>query len=370
MKRVALIAAALVFVIVGARADEGDRRLCTLDRHQQQQSIDAYANIHPVFVDRRCINCHGGVNPLVAKGGHLGGVIPKEESQQCAGCHNRARAPWQLAKSVFVGKSPSDLCECFQRTMTTEEFLQHASDDALGFIAVAFAGTRGLNGAGEAEYEEVTGKVFRPEPVKASTFDVFEKNAHAWVAALGSFQKPPGCGCRPLRYQLVMKHSVNWDERIAKTHHDAKAVDAEVVFDLVVSNGLFAAEATVPRTLTQNVGAPGAACKSTAEWTETWDVNGEFVRDGAAARITLTTERATPLSGFITCVTPKRTVTVPVPPGTTGSQGGTVEFEMPARIDEPKSIEFQLPGPSGRSKSAMVAVFRESQADGSPQPAK
>lgn len=360
-----LIAAAFAFVAATiAHADESDRRICTLDRQQQQQSIDAYAKIHPVFIDRRCSNCHGAVNPYVAQGAHLGDVIPKGEAQQCAGCHNPAKAPWQLANSEFVGKSPADLCEFFQRTMATEEFLQHASDDALGFIAVAFGGTRGLNGAGEAEYEEATGRVFRPEPVKASTFGVFETNAHAWIAALGSFQKPPSCGCRPLRYQLVMKHAVNWDERIVKTHHVAKEGEAEVVFDLVVSNGLFAAEATVPRTAVQNVGAPGATCKSTAEWTETWDVDGEFVEDGATARITLITERATPLSGFITCVTPERTMTQRLPPGSTGSGSGTMKFEMPARIDEPKSIEFQLPGPSGKSKSAAVFVFREAATGG------
>jgi len=59
-----------------------DKTMCPLSEKQEQEAIEASHHLAAVFREPRCLNCHGGVNPFVEGGGHVGGIININETLQ------------------------------------------------------------------------------------------------------------------------------------------------------------------------------------------------------------------------------------------------------------------------------------------------
>ncbi len=330
--------------------------ICPLGTRETERAMEKFALISPVFHDRRCENCHGAVNPFTEEGGHLGGVM--EADADCAECHDPAKAPWRLASSAFHGETDAEHCEHFQQTMLAEEFVRHISDDDLGFIPVAFQGTRGLNDYGKSIFEEASGRTFVREPVGHGSFSTFEANAHGWAEALRmKFRKIGSCGCKPVKYRLIVRHGAVIDETISDAEVDYVVPDPPVVFDLVVSNGLFAAEAAAPREVSGEIETPQGGCVSEAKWTDIWNVNGEFVDDETQVRFRFLPERDG-ATGTVTCTFDGKTVTVPAQIPFPPSEW-TDYFTMPARVGEPARFDYELPGLSAASGGKVEFIFEK-----------
>ena len=48
---------------------------CPLSGAQKKKAVKAFEAMMPVFRHPQCSNCHGGIDPSKAEGGHLGGKI-------------------------------------------------------------------------------------------------------------------------------------------------------------------------------------------------------------------------------------------------------------------------------------------------------
>jgi hypothetical protein len=178
---------------------------CPLTRAQEQTAIDAFDELLPVILHPRCFNCHGGVEPGKADGGHLGGVVrldpnaadPRTPCQECHGGLPKWDTP--VDRMFFTDKDGRDLCMLFKATEASgAEFVRHIENDKGGvmFTVTAFKGDRGLNALGEVMVEEQTGVPFAPEP-PPGTHAEFTAKAQAWADAMGPAWRVPGdCGCK------------------------------------------------------------------------------------------------------------------------------------------------------------------------------
>jgi hypothetical protein len=73
-----------------------------------------------------------------------------------------------------------------------------------GFIKVAFAGTRGLNGVGIDAYEDSTGASYADKPILSPSHGAMVGIVREWLAAQrNAYSRNTACGCRPFRYSLT-----------------------------------------------------------------------------------------------------------------------------------------------------------------------
>ncbi len=199
--------------------------VCPLTEEQTQKSIDAFAELAPIFREPRCINCHGAVNPFDPNNGeHEGGNFPPQDRDatddqgqpkvKCYSCHD-AFKKWELAPDpmFFVGKDDEALCEQMKEMFTRAQtgpvsFMGHMKKDNEGtqFIEVAFLGNRGMT--------EETLKPDTDEPPPGWTHEKMIQLAQKWVDAQGGrFHGDPSCGCKKKHYalQLDYKQILNID---------------------------------------------------------------------------------------------------------------------------------------------------------------
>jgi mono/diheme cytochrome c family protein len=306
-------------------------------------AMKTYLSAEPPMTDREAIR-----DVL-----ELGGIKDLVEAQ-CAACHKNQPAPWGLASSLWAGKSPEQLCEFIQATMDPSDFLNHVTEDRLGFVQTGFAGTRGLTPAGQAILKEQTGRDYVPEPVKAMSASAFTTAANDWIDALGGrFHKPPSCGCSVQKYRLNVKGETD-------IHVQGGAGSSKSKLDRTMDmafgkDGTFSGPAlTTPVTISNKMNAGGTACTLDMILDQTLKINGRV--DEAAGRMSVTTTvsgQSRPAQ--MTCTVPGRVIRSPVPATTSDPQTRT--FEMPAQVDEPGQFEVSF-GPNGSVSLELRVVPR------------
>lgn len=102
-----------------------------------------FQKLVPVLKHDRCMNCHGGTDPLTGRN-HGGGVVDLNEIQ-CSNCHDDDWGDHIAPADVwFVGKDAEALCAQLSRAVMVAgvgDFLRHLAEDKP--IAHAFAGRMG-----------------------------------------------------------------------------------------------------------------------------------------------------------------------------------------------------------------------------------
>lgn len=184
---------------------------CPLTPTQERAAVLAFEEMIPVIRHPRCMNCHGGVNPLVpyAQGGHMGGFIdttkiPHSSVQTiravCAECHTELPV-WDTpgAPMLWVGKSDKQICMQFKRlSIDPADFIAHITDDRGGvaFIDAAFKGERALDDASKDIPGDDYGKPFKVDP-PPGTHNDFIGQGTRWASTVGpkGWNATPDCGC-------------------------------------------------------------------------------------------------------------------------------------------------------------------------------
>ena len=170
----------------------------------------AFEEMTPVIRHPRCINCHGGVNPLVpyAQGGHIGGFIdttqiPHSSVQTirkvCEECHVQLPG-WDTPgpPMFWVGKSSKEICMQFKRLSNDPaDFIGHITNEHGGtqFIEAAFKGERALDDDSK-EYGAKYGKPFTVDPPPGTHQDLIRQGTN-WANGVGptGWNATPDCGC-------------------------------------------------------------------------------------------------------------------------------------------------------------------------------
>ena len=253
--RVATVAAILAFSSVTfSQVNPLDKKstskdaICPLSDSQTQKSIDAFAKMVPTFTQEpRCVNCHGGVNPLVddptqspsdpsaARFEHGPGKV---EANGCASCHSnmplksdgKTESKWQLAtqEHFFLGKDAKTLCKQMRSVFVQgADFIQHFIDDNgnSNFTETAFLGTRGLNDQGQSHVTD-----YKPEPPLHITQGGLIQLGKDWIAAMGGeFKGDVECGCEPVHYTLRIS-AENVHIGFVKAHNVMAPIEVPITF--------------------------------------------------------------------------------------------------------------------------------------------
>lgn len=183
----------------------GNGPSCPLSLAEQVKSVNAFAQMMPVFRHPRCINCHGGVDPISEKHPGADQVERDKGNEQCQQCHDELEG-WRVPGEpmFFVGKSDKEICLQMKRFEPTgESFVEHIRNDHNGtqLIAAAFKGDRAL-GEGLKDY----GLVVEKPP---GTQGELTEKARKWVKAMGGqFVGSPECGC--VKPSIDLKMTSDW----------------------------------------------------------------------------------------------------------------------------------------------------------------
>jgi len=193
------------------RPNRGSAPACPLTSSQERAAVLAFEEMMPVIRHPRCINCHGGVNPLVpyAQGGHMGGFIdttqiPHSSVQTiravCQECHVQLPG-WDTPgpPMLWVGKSSKQICMQFKRLSNDPaDFIGHITNEHGGtqFIEAAFKGERALDEASKDMPGDDYGKPFKVEPPPGTHNDLIRQGTD-WANTVGSigWNATPDCGC-------------------------------------------------------------------------------------------------------------------------------------------------------------------------------
>jgi hypothetical protein len=247
-------AAALLVSISQSAAQQSEisQLVCTLSDEQTRKAIDAFARLMPVFHHDRCANCHHKIDPFEPRGHvdirealqalrdrdvldtvrhntsvsldvahaaiarYLDGepLTPVQRanfmfSNACSACHDPPPgvSSWRMPPPTdsFHDKDAEELCRHIHTndlTNTPASFEKHMRED--GFIRVAFAGTRGLNGVGIGAYEESTGASYADKPILSPSHGAMVGIVREWLdAQRNEYSRNAACGCRPFRYALT-----------------------------------------------------------------------------------------------------------------------------------------------------------------------
>jgi hypothetical protein len=188
---------------------------CPIPVGRQVKAVKAFRKMMPVFRHPRCLNCHGGVDPLSEAHRGVDQLDPEidrmanreEFEEQCQACHDQMPGlvqGWTTPGEpvFFVGKDDEELCLQMKRfERTGEDFVEHLDNDHFGiqFIAAGFVGDRAL-GDGLGDYELV------PEPPPGTQADLVAQ-AEKWVDLLGDgYTASPECGCVMPKLKLQIHH--------------------------------------------------------------------------------------------------------------------------------------------------------------------
>ena len=199
---------------------------------KQVKAVKAFAEMLPVFRHPRCINCHGGLDPLSDKHpgkDQISDIDPNanrtEFLEACQTCHDGLpgwRTPGEPV--FFTGKDDETLCLQMKRfEKTGESFVEHIRNDDgdIQFIAAGFAGDRAL-GEGLKDYSLVA------EPPPGSQADLTAK-AQKWVDDLeGHYADSPECGCVVPKIKLEIHHTTETNTPNGLPSKVASEVEFEV----------------------------------------------------------------------------------------------------------------------------------------------
>lgn len=185
--------------------------VCPLTPSQEKAAVLAFEEMVPVIRHPRCINCHGGVNPLVpyAQGGHMGGFIDTTQIAHssvqtiravCQECHSQLPGWDTPGEPMFwVGKSTKEICMQLKRFSNgPADFIGHITNDHGGiqFIGAAFQGERALNDMAKDLPGDDYNKPFTVEPPPGTRNDLIRQGTD-WASAVGpkGWDATPDCGC-------------------------------------------------------------------------------------------------------------------------------------------------------------------------------
>ena len=224
--------------------------VCSLSDSQEKEAPAAFDKLMPLFLTKRCFNCHGGINPFVAmtmgdqskklerRGTHpdlFNGedkvVLDPDGTENfaktfkaCVTCHDAgafAAGTWHLAPfqpdkqfaiaGSGIAKATLDLCKQIKvrgRFPGTAGFIGHMTDDngntAAPFLETAFVGTMALDkDETDAATEDLKNEGGYPAPITVMTRGQALQLSKDWVAAMGGkFRQPEECGCKEHHYAL------------------------------------------------------------------------------------------------------------------------------------------------------------------------
>jgi mono/diheme cytochrome c family protein len=80
--------------------------ICPLPEADVKKAVSQFGSLYQVFQDRRCVNCHGAVNPFAKGGGHPGGDINLDHILKGLQGDPHALTE-QLSQGLAAGQAPS-----------------------------------------------------------------------------------------------------------------------------------------------------------------------------------------------------------------------------------------------------------------------
>src|ERR1700737_4793927 len=118
---------------------------------ENNEGLALFGEMMPVLSSPRCVNCHGGVDPVsganhepgpVAESTRLSnGDMGFDEKMVCQECHTAGTANWRTAprEMAFVGKDTLTLCKQIRHAMGLEGAVTDptASDFIVGHLSSA-----------------------------------------------------------------------------------------------------------------------------------------------------------------------------------------------------------------------------------------
>ena len=255
----------------------------------------------PTFTHPRCLNCHGGVQPWLQNGGHIGGKIkpkdpntfkddngkdtgipfeflgsPFQNPQACQDCHSGLRG-WSMPapQKWFVGKDAVHLCKQIKEMSGgLVNFREHIEkEDPIKFIQESFKGTRGLDENGKATLFNA-GREFKNEPPPIP-FGEFVRQAKTWASAMrvppsdgtASWQMEGTCGCEALRYALELKYRQLYAKDAGSGVQEQQTISIPLTFG---EDNRFHGEATAQ--IVQKVSIAG--CARDGHYTRRFETSG------------------------------------------------------------------------------------------------
>jgi hypothetical protein len=138
-------------VLLAAGVLSGSLSMTEASRQSAPTPMQLFQKMLPVVRHARCVNCHGGVDPINTGNGHPPGKIDTVQAhtstyQPCKDCHDEVKA-WFLPGDdhSFVGKTDLELCSLFAEFAMKQghaRFISnHLEEDEL--IIAAFNGLAG-----------------------------------------------------------------------------------------------------------------------------------------------------------------------------------------------------------------------------------
>ena len=296
---------------------------CPLPIGKQVKAVKAFGEMMPVFRHPRCLNCHGGVDPLSEK--HRGvdqldpeidRMVNREEFEaQCQECHDQMPGLFQGWTTpgppvFFVGKDDEELClQMKQFEKTGEEFVEHIDNDHFGiqFIGAGFLGDRALGAQGLKDHDLVA------EPPPGTQAELTEK-ARKWVEAVGDgYSASPECGCVMPKIKLEIDHTMMFEVPKGLPSKEESQVRFEIKLEPTGDPRLnmFAGEHSLNREIKMTL---PPICKGKASRQERWLVYAliDSVTGSIKVRHTAFDEEPT---GEIVCNQPRGTARMGIFPG-------------------------------------------------------
>lgn len=154
------------------------------------QSLALFSEMMPVFTSPRCVNCHGGVNPVTGANHEPGPVADStrlsngdmgfDEQRVCQECHTAGTASWRTApgEMSFVGRDTLAMCKQIRRSTGQDGddpdagfLVGHLTNDDL--IGVGFVGQGGIG-------EDSPFATIEPDPPPMSRAEMIAA-AQRWI---------------------------------------------------------------------------------------------------------------------------------------------------------------------------------------------
>jgi hypothetical protein len=328
---------------------------CPLPVGKQVQAVKAFREMLPVFRHPRCLNCHGGVDPLSEAHRGADQLDPEVDRMtdreafeaQCQECHDGLpgwNTPGQPV--FFTGKDDEELCLQMKRfERTGASFIEHLDNDHHGiqFIAAGFAGDRAL-GEGLKDYGLA---IEKPPGTQA---DLVAK-ARKWVDLLGpGYEASPECGCVPPKIKLKVEHTWLFETPGGVPSRQASAARFEVQLEPYGDErpDYFRGQFSLVRRVDMRV---PKFCKANTSVKESWEFNALLDKESGFVKVWHSQISDAP-TGEIVCRARGGTARMKADPGTLAGLLGAGEMVIPADSTRRKRAAFQ-----GMQESLAITVL-------------
>lgn len=319
----------------------------------------------PTFHHKRCVNCHGGVDPFTGAN-HGGGKVDITEDQMeqgaCNVCHDKlpplrsGKTPvWKLPvlpDHSFVNRDAQTLCEMMKKAFNAfpspgTQFEFHILEDngKTDFQMIAFAGTRGVSDR-------------PPEPIEGLTLGGFFDQAIAWVDAMGGeFKGDERCGCEPLQFAVRIKYMASWEVGgISQGIGQMGPVDIPIHFH---DDGTYEGQGTLPFAAKGSAHAGPAYCADQSQGGMQVKVSGKAVEDPQKHQMHIELTNLTRNTGATA-----QACNVPYGSGVFALNGGdkaTFGFDVIGRVGDTLATPFPLPTPFVKAVLSVEVVDQSAQ---------